>query len=149
MGQIAFESNSSKFEVNSSAFSHQKFLWNAPSYIFYRALNVSYFGVTTYPPVNILRLKKKCVTMNDPSEMKVNIQWSAGTCVIVGDPIITRINDIRISKNRSAILTEFRGATLEDINHHIILILKRKVNVIILTLEQITLFLEPCEILYD
>ena len=58
--------------------------------------------------------------------------WPAGTCVIVGDPIITGINEKRLSKNRLVTVHDFRGATLADINHHTIPILKKKPDVIIL-----------------
>ena len=58
--------------------------------------------------------------------------WPAGTCNIVGDSIITGIDEKRLSKNRLVKVHECRGATLADINHHIIPILKKKPDVIIL-----------------
>ena len=48
------------------------------------------------------------------------------------DSIFTGINKKRPSKNRLVKVHDFRGATLADINHHIIPILKKKPNVIIL-----------------
>ena len=48
------------------------------------------------------------------------------------DSIITGINEKRFSKNRLVKAHDFRGSTLVDINHHIILILKKKADVIIL-----------------
>ena len=48
------------------------------------------------------------------------------------DSIITGINEKRFSKNRLVKVHDFRGSRLVDINHHIILILKQKADVIIL-----------------
>ena len=47
------------------------------------------------------------------------------------DSIITGINEKRFSKNRLVKVHDFRGSRLVDINHHIILILKKKTDVII------------------
>ena len=70
--------------------------------------------------------------MTSPTRNEINYMWPAGTCVMVGDSIITRIDEIRLSKNRLVRLPDFRGATLEDISHYIIPILKRHMNVTIL-----------------
>ena len=51
---------------------------------------------------------------------------------IVGDSIIIRIDEKRLSKNRLVNVHDFRGATLADINYYIIPILKKKPDVIIL-----------------
>ena len=50
-------------------------------------------------------------TMTSPSRNEINYMWPAGTCVIVWDSIITRIDEIRLSKNRLLRLPDFRGAT--------------------------------------
>ena len=50
----------------------------------------------------------------------------------MGDPIITGIDEKRLSKNRLVKVHDFRGANLADINHHIIPILRKKPDVIIL-----------------
>ena len=52
--------------------------------------------------------------------------------IIVGDSVITGIDEKRLNKNRLVKVHDFRGATLADINHHIIPILKNKPDVIIL-----------------
>ena len=71
-------------------------------------------------------------TINEASPKETKHTWPAGTCVIVGDSIITGIDENRLSKNRLVKVHDFRGATLADINHHIIPILKKKAEVIIL-----------------
>ena len=50
----------------------------------------------------------------------------------MGDSVFTGIDEKRPSKNRLVKVHDFRGVTLADINHHIIPILKKKPNVIIL-----------------
>ena len=53
----------------------------------------------------------------------------------MGDSIITGIDEKRLSKNRLVKVHDFRGATYRgatDINHHVIPILKKKPDVIIL-----------------
>ena len=71
-------------------------------------------------------------TINEASPKQTKHTWPAGTCVIVGGSIITGIDEKRFSKNRLVKVHDFRGATLADINHHIIPILKKKPDVIIL-----------------
>ena len=71
-------------------------------------------------------------TINEASPKEIKHTWPAGTCVIVGDSIITGIDEKRFSKNHLVKVHDFRGATLADINHHIIPILKTKPDVIIL-----------------
>ena len=50
----------------------------------------------------------------------------------MGDSIIAGIDGIRLSKNRLVKVHDFRGATLADINHHIVPILKKIPDAIIL-----------------
>ena len=70
--------------------------------------------------------------INEASPKEAKHTWPAGTCVIVGDSIITGIDEKRLGKNCLVKVHDFRGATLVDINHHIIPILKKKPDVIIL-----------------
>ena len=49
--------------------------------------------------------------------------WPAATCIIVGDSIITEIDEKRLSTNCLVKVHDFRGATLADINHQVIPIL--------------------------
>ena len=51
------------------------------------------------------------------------------------DSIITGTDEKRLSKNRLVKVHDFRGATLADISHHIIPILKKQLDVIILHVE--------------
>ena len=71
-------------------------------------------------------------TINEASPKEIKHTWLAGSCVIVGDSIITGIDEKKFSKNCSVNVHDFRGATLADINHHIIPILTKKPDVIIL-----------------
>ena len=71
-------------------------------------------------------------TINEASSKETKHTWPAGTCVIVGDSTITGIDEKRLSKNRLVKVHDFRGAIVAHINHHIIPILKKKLDVIIL-----------------
>ena len=71
-------------------------------------------------------------TINEASPKKTKHTWPADTCVIVGDSIITGIDEKSLSKNLLVKVHDFRGVTLADINYHIIPILKKKPDVIIL-----------------
>ena len=57
-------------------------------------------------------------TINEASPKEIKHTRPAGTCVIVGDSIITRIAEKRLSKNRLVKVHDFRGVTLADIKHH-------------------------------
>ena len=50
----------------------------------------------------------------------------------MGDSIITGIDEKRLSKNRLVKVHDFRSAILANVNHHIIPIIKKKPDVIIL-----------------
>ena len=65
------------------------------------------------------------------------------------DSIFTGIDEKRPSKNCLVKVHDFRGATLADINHHIIPILKKKPNVIILHVETNSVSTTSREILND
>ena len=68
----------------------------------------------------------------ETSPKEIKHTWPTGTCVIVGDSVITGIDKKRLSKNLLVKVHDFRGGTVADINHHIIPILKKKPDVIIL-----------------
>ena len=71
-------------------------------------------------------------TINEASLQEIKHTWPAGTYILVGDSIITGIDEKRLSKNRLVKVYDFRGVTLANINHHIIPIWKIKPDVIIL-----------------
>ena len=68
---------------------------------------------------------KHCTT-NEASPKEIKHTCLAATCVILGDSIITGIDEKRLSKNRLGTVHDFSAATLTDINHHIIPILKKQ-----------------------
>ena len=61
---------------------------------------------------------KNC-TINDRSPTEIKDTRLADTCVMVGDSVITGINDKKLSSNLLIKLHDFWCATLADINHHI------------------------------
>ena len=59
--------------------------------------------------------------------------WLAGTCLIVGDSILTGIDEKRLSRNNQVVkVRDFRGATSDDLKHHLVPLLKKKPEHIIL-----------------
>ena len=59
--------------------------------------------------------------------------WLAGTCLIVGDSILTGIDEKRLSRNNQVVkVRDFRGATIDDLKHHLVPLLKKKPEHIIL-----------------
>ena len=59
--------------------------------------------------------------------------WSAGTCLIVGDSMLTGIDEKRLSRNNQVVkVRDFRGATSDDLKHHLAPLLKKKPEHIIL-----------------
>ena len=71
-------------------------------------------------------------TINKVSAKEIEHTWPPDTCVLMGNSIITGIDEKRLSKNHFVKLHDFRGATLADINYDVIPILKKKQDVIIL-----------------
>ena len=71
-------------------------------------------------------------TIKEASPKEIKRTWPSCTFVIVGDSVISRIDEKRLSKNRLIKVHNFRGVTLANINQHIILILKKKPDVTIL-----------------
>ena len=59
--------------------------------------------------------------------------WSTGTCLIVGDSILTEVDQKRLSKNdQLEQLVKFRAAAINHLKRHIVLLLKKKPEHIIL-----------------
>ena len=57
----------------------------------------------------------------------------AGICLIVGDSILIGINEKRLPTNNQVVKVRgFRGTTVDDLKHHLDLLLKKKPEQIIL-----------------
>ena len=55
----------------------------------------------------------------------LEILSTAGTCLIVRDSILTGINEKRLSRNNQVVkVRDFRGATIDDLKHHLVPLLK-------------------------
>ena len=62
-----------------------------------------------------------------------NHHWSAGTCAIIGDSILTGMEDNRFQNIGPKVkIFDHSSATIDDLHHHIIPILKRKPDHIII-----------------
>ena len=70
---------------------------------------------------------------NDETPSNFKHAWPAGTCLIVGDSILTGIDEKRLSRNNQVVkVRDFRGATIDDLKHHLVPLLKKKPEHIIL-----------------
>ena len=70
---------------------------------------------------------------NDETPGNFKHAWPAGTCLIVGDSILTGIDEKRLSRNNQVVkVRDFRGATIDDLKHHLVPLLKKKPEHIIL-----------------
>ena len=57
----------------------------------------------------------------------------AGICLIVGDSVLIGINEKRLPTNNQVVKVRgFRGTTVDDLKHHLALLLKKKPEQIIL-----------------
>ena len=64
---------------------------------------------------------------NDETPGNFKHAWPAGTCLIVRDSILTGIDQKRLSRNNQAVkVRDFRGATVDDLKHHLVPLLKKK-----------------------
>ena len=70
---------------------------------------------------------------NDETPGNFKHAWLTGTCLIVGDSILTGIDEKRLSRNNQVVkVRDFRGATIDDLKHHLVPLLKKKPEHIIL-----------------
>ena len=77
--------------------------------------------------------KKNDKANNDETPGNFKHAWPAGTCLIVGDSILTGIDEKRLSRNNQVVkVRDFRGATIDDLKHHLVPLLKKKPEHIIL-----------------
>ena len=66
--------------------------------------------------VQNIRAKKNYIVTNDETHCDFKYTWLAGTCLIVGDSILTGIDKNWLSKNNQAVqVWDFRGATIDDL----------------------------------
>ena len=77
--------------------------------------------------------EKKDKANNDETPGNFKHAWPDGTCLIVGDSILTGIDEKRLSRNNQVVkVLDFRGATIDNLKHHLVPLLKKKPGHIIL-----------------
>ena len=80
---------------------------------------------------------------NDETPGNFKDAWPAGTCLLVGDSILTGIDEKRLSRsNQEVNLRDFRGAATDDLKHHLIPLLKKKLEHIVLCILERMMFLQ-------
>ena len=60
-----------------------------------------------------------------PTATEVNGRWPSGTCAIVGDSILSNIDERKISSRRNIKVRSFPGASCEDMKHYLVPILEK------------------------
>ena len=64
---------------------------------------------------------------NDETPGNFKHAWPAVTCLIVGDPILTEIDEKRLSRNNQVVkVREFRCTAIDDLKHHPVTLLRKK-----------------------
>ena len=77
--------------------------------------------------------KEKNDNANDETLGNFKPAWLAGTCLIVGDSKLTGIDEKRLSRNNQVVkVRDFRGVTIDNLKHHLVPLLKKKPEHIIL-----------------
>ena len=79
-------------------------------------------------------LKQKCSECNrkekvnsDETPGNFKHAWPPGSCLIVGDSILTEIDEKRLARNNKVVkVRDFRGATIDDLKHYLVPLLKKK-----------------------
>ena len=70
---------------------------------------------------------------NDETPGNFKHPWPARTCLIVRDSILTGIDEKWLSRNNEVVkVRDFRGAIIDDLKHHLVPLLKKKPEHIIL-----------------
>ena len=84
---------------------------------------------------NITAKTKNDKANNDETPGNFKHAWPAGTCLIVGDSIWTGIDEKRLSRNNQVVkVRDFRGATIGELKHHLVPLLKKRPEHIILNI---------------
>ena len=77
--------------------------------------------------VRNITAKKKNNNVNDETRCNFKPAWPAGTCLIVGDSILTGIDEKRLSRNNQVVkVQDVRGVTIDNLKHHLLHLLKKK-----------------------
>ena len=70
--------------------------------------------------------------LNETAEINKEFQWPSGTCAIVGDSMVNGIDEKKLQKNGSAKVFYFSGARINDMNHHLMPIIAKRPDYLIL-----------------
>ena len=76
--------------------------------------------------------KAKKENINEAEETNEGFHWPSGTCAIVGDSMVNSIDEKRLQKHGSVKVFYFLGARINDMNHHLIPIVAKQPDYLIL-----------------
>ena len=70
--------------------------------------------------------------INEAEETNKEFHWPSGTCAIVGDSMVNGIDEKRLQKHGNVKVFYFSGARINDMNHHLMPIIAKRPNYLIL-----------------
>ena len=70
--------------------------------------------------------------INKAEETNKAFYWPSGTCTIVGDSMVNGINEKRLQKHGNVKVFYFSGARINDMNHHLMPIIAKQPDYLIL-----------------
>ena len=69
--------------------------------------------------------------LNETAEINKEFHWPSGTCAIVGDSMVNGIDEKKLQKHGSVKVFDFSGARINDINHHLMPIIAKRPDYLI------------------
>ena len=70
--------------------------------------------------------------INEAEETNKEFHWPSGTCAIVGDSMVNGIDEKRLQKHGNVKVFYFSGARINDMNHHLMPIITKRPDYLIL-----------------
>ena len=70
--------------------------------------------------------------INEAEETNKEFHWPSGTCAIVGDSMVNGIDEKRLQKHGNVKVFYFSGARINDMNHHLMPIIAKQPDYLIL-----------------
>ena len=70
--------------------------------------------------------------MKETAETNKEFHWPSGTCAIVGDSMVNGIDEKKLQKHGNVKVFYFSGARINDMNHHLMPIITKRPDYLIL-----------------
>ena len=70
--------------------------------------------------------------INETAETNKQFHWPSSTCAIIGDSMVNGIDEKKLQKHGNVKVLYFSGARINDMNHHLMPIIAKRPNYLIL-----------------